>query len=234
MANYAIADLCVDIRSRYEHLPRLCRSFLGDPSAKADITVTVSDSDIQKERIAAEKDFSDGYIESICAYRKLCLQMPKFGGMFLHCSLIRVHDRGIAFLAVSGTGKTTHTALWQQLLGDKMTVINGDKPILRRIDDVFYGYGTPWAGKEGVYEKDRVAITDLCFLERAEENACTPLTPEEGLHKIVHQVIFPEDAAGTEKTLELLDGLLRKCRLWRIRCNMDLSAAETAYHTICN
>lgn len=234
MANYGIADLCVDIRSRYEYLPRLCKAFLADPSAAPDITVAVSESDIQKERESAIKDFSDGYIESICAYRKLCLQMPKFGGMFLHSSLIRVGERGIAFLAVSGTGKTTHTALWQQLLQEKMTVINGDKPILRCIDGVFYGYGTPWAGKEGVYEMDRVAVTDLCFLERSEENTCAPLSPEEGLHRIVHQVIFPEDAAGTEKTLELLDGLLRKCRLWRIRCNMDISAAETAYHTICN
>ena len=233
MANYGIADLTVDIQSRYEYLPRLCRAFLADPNDTADITVAVSPSDIENERKSVDKDFSDGYIESICAYRKLCLQMPRFQGMFLHCSLIRAAGRGIAFLAVSGTGKTTHTALWQQLLGEKMTVINGDKPILRCLNGTFYGYGTPWAGKEGIYQKDRVAVTDLCFLERGEENSCVPLSPEESLQKIVHQVIFPEDAAGTEKTLELLDGLLRTCRLWRIRCNMDISAAETAFHTIC-
>lgn len=233
MANYSIAGLTVKILSRYDHLPRLCAAFLCSEDALPDITVCVTDEDILAERQACPGAFSDGYIESVCAYRKLCLQMPEFGGMFLHCSFIRAEEKGIAFLAASGTGKTTHTALWQQLLGEKVTVINGDKPILRQKDGLFFGYGTPWAGKEGVYAKDSAALTDLCFLERSEVNTCTPLTREEALRRIVHQVIFPEDAAGTTKTLQLLDALLKGCRLWLIRCNMDLQAAQVAYDTIC-
>ena len=33
-------------------------------------------------------------------------------------------------------------------------------------------------------------------------------------------------------TVGLIDRLLSSCKLWEIRCNMDISAAETAYEAI--
>lgn len=230
MAIYEFAGTVVEIRNRYPFLEKQCRSFLS--CAMPSITIEVSPEEIRQELEKVGKNFSPGYAESICAYRKLCLEMPKFGGLFLHASVIRVEDRGIAFLAPSGTGKTTHTGLWQALLGDKLTVINGDKPIVRLTDSGPVAYGTPWAGKEGLYEKDSVSLTDLCFLERSEENSCTPLSPEQALTKIVHQVILPGQAQTALQTLDLLDRLLRSCRLWQIRCNIHPDAANCAYETI--
>lgn len=232
MANYLLADLVVDIQNRYPYLENQCRHFRCDDTLPPDITVGVSQEQLAAEMVNLPKRFSPGYVESICIYRTLCLQMPGFQGLFLHSSVIRVGNRGIAFLAPSGTGKTTHTALWQQLLGDDLQIINGDKPIVRFLQDKPVAFGTPWAGKERLYEKDSVALTDLCFLERAEENSCTAITPQEALQRIVHQVILPSQELGAVKTLELLDRLLRSCRLWEIRCRADLAAAETAYNTI--
>ena len=42
------------------------------------------------------------------------------------------------FCGSSGTGKTTHMLLWQKMLGDRFKFINGDKPIIRFIDNVPY------------------------------------------------------------------------------------------------
>lgn len=230
MAVYEFAGTVVEIRNRYPYLEKQCRGFLssGEPS----IIIEVTQEEIRQELDKVGKNFSPGYAESICAYRKLCLQMPKFGGIFLHASVIRVENRGIAFLAPSGTGKTTHTGLWQKLLGDKLTVINGDKPIVKLTSNGPIAYGTPWAGKEGLYEKDSVTLTDLCFIERSEENSCTPLPPEQALSKILHQVIMPGQAQTALQTLDLLDQLLRRCNLWLIRCNIHPDAAKCAYETI--
>lgn len=232
MAIYEFAGTVVELRNHYPFLEKQCRGFLssGEPS----ITIEVTQEEIRQELDKVGKKFSPGYAESICAYRKLCLQIPKLGGLFLHASVIRVGDRGIAFLAPSGTGKTTHTGLWQDLLGDKLTVINGDKPIVRMTPDGPVAYGTPWAGKEGLYEKDSVTLTDLCFLERSKENSCTPLPPEQALTRIVHQVILPGQAQTALQTLDLLDRLLRSCRLWLLRCNIHPDAAKCAYSKIFN
>lgn len=232
MANYQLADLVVDIQNRHPFLTRQCQLFRCDDSLTPDMTLQATDEELQTEARAVGDRFSKGYIESICIYRKLCLQMPQFQGLFLHSAVIRVADHGIAFLAPSGTGKTTHTALWQQLPQVEVTVVNGDKPIVRLYDGVAMAYGTPWAGKENLYRKESVRLTDLCFLERSLDNSCTPLTPEEALRLIVHQVILPKDAANMVQTLELLDRLLRSCRLWQIRCNTDIRAAKTAYDAI--
>lgn len=232
MANYQLAGLVVDIRNRYPYLQRQCKDFLCPEDCKPDISVAVSDEEIRQEQEKTGNRFPNGYVESICAYRKLCLEMPRFSGMFLHASVVRAEDKGIAFLAPSGTGKTTHTALWQNLLGDALTVVNGDKPIVRMIEGKAVAYGTPWAGKEGLFQKDSAALTDLCFLERAKENSCSPLSPQDALMKIIHQVILPQEERTAIQTLDLLDQLLRSCRLWQIRCNMDLQAASTAYSAI--
>lgn len=232
MANYLLAGLVVDIRNRYSYLEKQCAPFRCDDALTPDITVAVSQEELDNEMQEMDNRFSSGYVESISIYRKLCLQMPAFRGIFLHSSVIRVGEEGIAFLAPSGTGKSTHTALWQQLLGQQVEVINGDKPIVRFLLNRPEAFGTPWAGKENLYQKDSVVLTDLCFLERAAQNTCTPLSREEALQKIVHQVILPTKTEAVVETLDLLDQLLRSCRLWKIRCNMELSAAETAYRTI--
>ena len=232
MANYFLAGLVVDIQNRYCYLENQCRPFRCEDSLTPDITVRVNREDLEQEMEKLDRRHSPGYVESICLYRKLCLQMPAFSGLFLHSSVIRTGEQGIAFLAPSGTGKTTHTVLWQQLLGDKMQVINGDKPIVRFRTEKPEAFGTPWAGKEGLYQKDSVILTDLCFLEQATENTCAPLSREEALQKIVYQVILPTDLQGAVETLDLLDRLLRSCRLWKISCNTELAAAEIAYNTI--
>lgn len=232
MANYLLAGLVVNIQNRYPFLEKQCAAFRCPEDLTPDITLFASDAELAQEARNVGSRFSPGYVESVCIYRKLCLQMPAFSGLFLHSSVIRVEDRGIAFLAPSGTGKTTHTTLWQQLLGENMRIINGDKPIVRFLHNDPVAFGTPWAGKEGLYEKDLVKLTDLCFLSRAAENTCTPLRPEDALQSIANQVILPKEAQGMVQTLDLLDRLLRSCRLWRICCNTDISAAEIAYNTI--
>lgn len=232
MGNYRLAEKTVSFDNRYDYIPRLCREFSCDNSLPPDITISVTEEELLRERQDAPDSATDGYLESICAYRKLCLEMLRFDRLFFHSAVIDVGGRGIAFTADSGVGKTTHLRLWKQLLGDKMTVVNGDKPIVRLDGDVPVAYGTPWCGKENYHSNASVVLTDICFLERSKENFIEPLPAGEAVNKILHQLLYPTNPLEAIKTLELTDKLLKGCRIWRLGCNMEPEAASIAYNTL--
>ena len=233
MPIYSIAGLNVEFKSRFKAIERKCIEYLSELDAPADVTVYATDEDLRRERLSSFKDFSDEYIESVCLYRNLCLQMPRFNGMLLHSSVVSVENRGIAFLARSGVGKSTHTLLWKELLGEKCTIVNGDKPIVRFENDIPIAYGTPWGGKEGLQTNTKVQLTDLCFIERSETDSVEELSLDVAVGRVMQQVLLPSDPQDAAKTLELADNLLKSCRLWLIKCTPNLNAAQVAYKTIC-
>lgn len=230
-----IADFLIDFKNRYDFTARQCAKYECDLDAPADIEVIATDEDIRQERLLAERDYPDGYLESICLYRNLALKLPKYGAFLMHGSVVSVKDRGVAFLARSGTGKTTHTLLWKEHFGEELKIINGDKPIIRFSDDkIPYAYGTPWAGKENFQINSKTPLTDICFIERSEKNSIEKISSKEAVKPLMGQILRPSDSEGMLSTLELLDLLVKKCNLWIIRCNMDIEAAKIASEAILN
>ena len=170
MGLYLIGDFIVDLKNKYDYIQNQCAEYEYKGTDSADFVVEVNDKDLEAERKNSDIEYSNGYLESICAYRKLCLDIPSRDAMLLHGSVISCNGRGIAFLARSGVGKTTHTKLWKTVYKDKVEIINGDKPIIRFHQGIPFAYGTPWAGKEGFQTNSKVELTDICFIERSQEN----------------------------------------------------------------
>ena len=232
MRMYRFADFNVDLRSRFDYLPKLCKDYETDAD-KADFTVCVSNEEIENERKGSLKKYTNGYLESVCTYRKLCLALPKHGAMLLHGAVVSVQGRGIVFVARSGVGKSTHTALWKQILGDELTVVNGDKPIIRFFGGKPFAYGTPWAGKEGMQTNIRVELTDICFIERSAFNETVKISdPAEYADRIMAQLLIPSDSESLIKTMEMADRLMSVCNLWQVKCTPDIAAARAAYDAI--
>ncbi len=233
MSLYSIADFIVEIQNKYDYLEKQCIEYKYNGNAPADFVIGVTDEDIRQERIQSGGVlYKDGYLESICAYRKLCLALPLKDAMLLHASVISFEGRGIAFLARSGVGKTTHTMLWKQVYREEVKIINGDKPIIRFIKGVPYAYGTPWAGKENLHINDKTVLTDICFIERNTENSVTKLEPDRCFDSLMLQLLHPSDPMAALKTLELSDSLLSACDFWRIECNTSKEAAIAAQEKI--
>lgn len=92
--------------------------------------------------------YSLQYLETLAALRKIADFMPEKDCFLMHGAVVAWKDQGYLFTAPSGTGKSTHLALWKKYLGDQAEVINGDKPFLKVMEDEVWVYGTPWAGKE--------------------------------------------------------------------------------------
>lgn len=234
MIHCRLADLNIEINSMYEYLPIKLSKYFAD-FEKPDMVLNMSQKDIDTERITDKKippTVKDYALEITAGLRLLAERLPEFDGVLMHACAFETRGKGIAFGAASGTGKSTHMLLWQRMLGDKLTVINGDKPFVRFVDGALYIYGTPWAGKEGMHNNIKVPLTDICKIKRSETNNTKPLSKEDGVMLLMQQIYMPYDTQMRIKTFELINRIAESVNFWEISCNMDISAAETAYNTI--
>lgn len=228
---YRIADLAIDIRARYDYVTRQCADYLAPLGTVPDFAVEVSDEALSASHAQAP-DFSVAYHESLCVYRAICQKVLDYGGFLLHAAVIEVDGRAYAFSAPSGTGKSTHIKLWRRVLGEKVQIVNGDKPILRYKDGRFIAYGTPWCGKEGWQRNTSAPLAAICFLERSEENRIRRMTSAEAIDRIFHQLLRPKSAREMDATLTLTDTLLREVPIYLLGCNISEDAARLAYGTL--
>lgn len=221
-----IAGLLIEVKNKYPYFEDFCRGFEGEGTP--DFSVEVSDETMKKV-IFENPDFSDGYLESLEIYRIICRKILDYDAMLMHCAAVAVDGEGYLFTALSGTGKTTHISLWQKKFKDRFFVINGDKPILRVMDGKFYACGTPWRGKENYGGNIDVPIKAICILERGETNEIKKIAPHEAISTMLTQTLRTNDLGEMEKMLTLTDKLLKAVPFYRLKCNMDPSAADVSY-----
>ena len=237
IAKCKIADFNVSFKSDVKHLDKVLREYAADFD-KADISVDFTDSDVDFEKEIVKESAPKAYLTTYkitALFRHLADQIPQYNSFVLHSACFDVEGQGIAFAAHSGTGKTTHMGLWQQRLGEKMVVVNGDKPIIRFFDDnpnTPYAYGSPWNGKERLGNNMRTELKHICFIERSATNYVEKVDKAAIVERIFKQVYMPKSPAAMAKTMELMDKLISNCNLWIIHCNMDPQAAVVAYNTI--
>lgn len=224
-----IADMVIRIDNKYDYVENMCRDYICPPTAP-ELVISVSDEDIAAE--SQGEDSPAAYLETLAVYRKISTELTKGDGLLMHGVVLEVDGKGIAFLADSGTGKTTHMTLWKKLLKDKCIVVNGDKPLIRIQDGTAYAYGTPWAGKEFIQTNTKVPLNNICFLERAKENSTFPLEKKDVLAQLYSHIYLPKDGSLRLEIFDKLDKLISFSVFYTIRCNMDISAAEVSYNAI--
>lgn len=214
-----------------------CRDYLTEDKADFEIAISLSDIEYERERSAAEdkkegipvRIFSDSYLETLAVYRTIADKMLDYDTILFHGSAVAVDGVGYLFTAKSGTGKSTHTRLWREMLGERAVMINDDKPLISLSENGIIVYGTPWDGKHRLSTNMGVPLRALCILERAEENRIVPITKKDAYNMLMQQVYRPTGADGMMKTLALIDRLAAGVKLYRLGCNMDIQAAQLAY-----
>lgn len=224
----SIAGLVIDVKNKYPYFNELCKDYEVHGKT-ADFCVEVSEEELAKA-IANEPDFPDDYVESLEIYRKICRKVLDYDAMLIHSAAISVDNEAYLFTAVSGTGKTTHISLWKKKFGDRLHIVNGDKPIIRNIDGTFYACGTPYQGKENYGENMMVPIKAICILERGAENEIVKIPPAEAISTMLVQTLRTNDMHEMEKMLALTDKLLNTVPFYRLKCNMEPEAADVSYN----
>ena len=230
MPFYRFADLVFDLAPRYPLTLERCRLYqIG--AEPADFVIRVPEEDIaalQKQ----DPSLSPGYCEGLCIYREICTHAAERGAVLLHAATVMANGKAYAFCAPSGTGKSTHIRLWRRVYGDRVSVINGDKPLLRQTDGCLYAYGTPWCGKEGWHENTKAPLAAVCFIERATENRIRRLSAAEATERLFGQLLKPGGAAGVSGTLDMADLILRTVPIYLLSCNISEEAAVLSYQTL--
>lgn len=231
----SVAGRIVAIVPRFSLIRALCRDYLVQDGT-AEITVSVSDSDLARERLLAAEDgeaYPPAYLETLAVYRSIASQLPRWDAWAFHGSALAIDGRGVLFTAPSGVGKSTHAALWREVFGSRVRTINDDKPILRRDGSAVWVCGTPWAGKHGLQENTCAPLKAIFLLERGEKNLTVPVTAAQAFPQLLGQSYRPADSAEMmRRTLHLVQFASEHIPVYRLCCTISPEAVQTAYRAM--
>ena len=229
MFKVKIADVVFGVEPKYDATQRIFTDYFyyGDdaPAFIANISNEIID------KVASEVEgCHKSYAESLEVFRELAYDLLNNGlGMMIHASAVEVDGNAYLFTALSGTGKSTHARLWRKLLGSRAVMVNDDKPILRFENGEFYVYGSPWMGKHYLGANIKAKVKAVCKLEQAPENSIEKIPVPEMVLALFNQTVRPIDESGMDKLLFLLDKLLAKVKIYRLKCTPTLDAAKLSY-----
>ncbi len=235
-----LADKVIAVSALHGYIADYCRGYISDDTPDFAVQITQSDIDYEREKSRREdikegipiRNFSDEYLETLAVYRKIAEKMIDYDTILFHGSVIAIDGIGYLFTAKSGTGKSTHTRLWRDLFGERAIMVNDDKPLIKVSESGIIVYGTPWDGKHRLSTNISVPLKSVCVLERSEENRIEKVTADSVYNMLVQQVYRPQNPQKLLKTLQLIDILSENAGLYRLGCNMDISAAELAYNVM--
>ncbi len=159
--------------------------------------------------------------------------IQNYNGFVFHSSTIMHKGMGIAFSADSGTGKSTHTALWKKLYSDTV-IINDDAPIIRVLEGKPYIYGAPWAGTTGINTNVKAPLRAIVFLERSETNTICELSTLNSLKRFFGQIRNPVTNEQMTNVMLALDSVITKGGAYLLKCNMEDEAAITVENYLFN
>lgn len=232
-----VAGQVAVVRALYESSMEYCRDYLCRETPDFLVTISAEDIALEREKSArtdrAEgipvRDVSDAQLEITTIQRKITEVLFSRDTLLFHGSAVAVDGAAYLFTAKSGTGKSTHTRLWRQLLGERAVMVNDDKPFLRVTAEGVLACGSPWNGKHRLGADLCVPLKAICILERGLENRITKITAGEALRMLLQQSSRPADANMLPKYMELVDAVAAHVDFYRLRCNMDIEAAKVAY-----
>ena len=214
----------------------------GDPARKHEIynnavcSKDYSDITVYLSGKTCWSEYSNSWMEMPFPFssfvRVFCeAGMVRRDGLPLHASLVEKDGQGIVFLGPSGMGKSTQAKLWAEHLGADFII--GDRPGLRCIDGVWYGFGMPWDGKDGIRNQRKVPIKALVSLEQAGENHIHKLTEQQAMIVLLNQAMMPmwDDRAMDEATV-LMGKLAKDIPFYHLKNLADRDAVEMTYRAL--
>ncbi|MBQ0097333.1 MAG: hypothetical protein KBS62_00135 [Oscillospiraceae bacterium] len=230
---YKIADLYISISPKYEYTKEILSEFLSD-SEHFDFAIdTITDADIEYEKSVAEEPLSSGVAESLSILRKISTKLlESYSGFFFHCSCLEIDGSAVVFTGKSGVGKSTHSALWRKVFKDKVTMIDDDKPLIRKQSDGYCIYGTPWKGKHRIGTDKSAKIGAIFEIHQSNENRCEKKNAVSALSLLLSQTIMPENDVMLKSLTGLLSDMVENIPVYDLYCNISDDAVYTAYEKI--
>lgn len=229
---HKIAGITVDMGYKYPKLTKQAAAYRIDGDEKPDMTIYLTDKFLN-EKQAENPHLPLEDCEYIFTSSVFYSGLLHFGGFMLHSSSIVMDGRAYLFSASSGTGKSTHTGLWQKVFGkERAQILNDDKPAIRITKDGIFAAGTPWSGKTDLNINVQAPIAGICFLERSEENWIKRVDGGSAIMKLMNQTIRPQEEKDMNLLLSHIDSVLTEVPIFFMGCNISDEAAIMAHRAM--
>ncbi len=225
---YNLCGLPVECDFRFPVMTARAEKYLIDSTISPVISIPFSQQNIDRLK-SRQSDLTDDDCEIINTAESFYYALLEHGGFMLHSSAVVMDGEAYLFSAPSGTGKSTHTALWLKHFGGRAQILNDDKPAVMVENGSVTACGTPWSGKSDLNLNLRVPLRGICILERSQNNFIEPLPPERSVFALLDQTLRPSDGERMNALLELLDAVTSNVPIWRMGCDISTEAAEMAY-----
>ena len=232
-----LAGIPIGIQCRYEVNKRFLKDYLTEKEPL--FCVAPTDEDIQRskddyEQLDREEGReaiirSDIFFENAALNRLIAERIIEYDVLLMHGSVLCMDGEAYMFTAPSGTGKSTHARLWRETFGDRVFMINDDKPMLKIRGDGVSAYGTPWNGKHNLSRNTSAPLRAIALLKRAEENRIEPMPKTEAFAVLISQALSVRDPAKMTQILKLETQLLDHVKFYTLYCNMEPDAVRVAY-----
>lgn len=230
MPVYKIAGLNVGYEPQHDLLRVRSEKYITDESA--DFNIGFTENLMESQLDLYNREVSEAEIEYLWMGTAFNVKLLEYNGMFLHSSTVVVDGKAYSFSAPCGTGKSTHTSLWLKLLGDRAFILNDDKAAYRLIDGRYYAFGTPFSGKHDINVNTSAELSGICFIEQAEKNSIERMDIDSAVPLIFSQTLRPSNVRRTMMLCDFIDELIRRVPVYKLRCNMDVEAAQIAFETM--
>ena len=151
--------------------------------------------------------------------------------LILHSVYYRHNNDGILFTAPSGTGKTTHAHLWNEL--GRGRIINGDKTMIQKIEGKWHACGYPFHGSAPECENVTTPLKYIVIIRQAKENQVVKLSPLEQIKYLYSEITVNQwNIKAVERVWELLEDLIYSVPVVLLECTKEKEAAELMYDYI--
>lgn len=155
------------------------------------------------------------------------LSVVKHNTLLMHSSAVIYNGKAYLFLGKSGTGKSTHTGLWQRVLDD-VVLMNDDHPVVRLWPDgKVMAYGSPWSGKTHCYKNIQAPLGGIIRIVRAEANKVVRLSGIQSYASVMTScggMVWEKGFA--DKRDETLQGIVSRVKCWNMECLPNEEAAR--------
>jgi hypothetical protein len=235
-----IAEVPVKIRCRHQETLDFLAPYLS--TAETAFTVEPADADLQRTQAdlirAADAEgrtassFSAPFLERSAIHALLAEKIVEHDVLLMHGSALCMDGRGVLFTAKSGTGKSTHARLWREVFGDRVWMVNDDKPLLRIEETGVTVWGTPWNGKHRLSRNASAPLEAVVSLSRDVTNHIEPMAKADAYPVLMKQCFISRNPVTMARIMELEKRLLDAVDFYKLGCNMERSAALTAQEGI--
>ena len=150
----------------------------------------------------------------------------------IHAAAVCTGGHAYLFMGKSGTGKSTHAALWiKHIPGTQL--LNDDNPTVRLIDGRAYACGTPWSGKTPCYRQLTFPIGGMVRLSQASENRFLPLEGADAFIAVYPGCsVISQDDRLCNMLYDTLATLAETVPTGALRCRPDREAALLCHDSL--